>query len=87
MSRSLGQLRGLLPLLLEVVHLAAVTDGEDETRQYPVIDLVDDAVVAGAHTPLALPANELLGSSWAGLLGKQLNDSLDPALRMAVQLT
>ena len=87
MSRSLGQLRGLLPLLLEVVHLAAVTDGEDETRQYPVLDLVDDAVVAGAHTPLALPANELLGSGWAGLLGKQLNDSLDPALRMAVQLT
>ena len=74
-------------MLLEVVHLAAVTDGEDETRQYPVIDLVDDAVVAGAHAPLTVPSDKLLGASWAGLLGKQLNNSLDPALRMAVQLT
>lgn len=86
-SRSLGQLRGLLPLLSEAVHLAAVTNSEDEDHQDSVVDLVDDAVVAGAHTPLALPANELLSSGWAGLLGKQLDDSLNPALRMAVQLT
>ena len=64
-----------------------MTDSEDEDRQDSVVDLIDDAVVAGAHTPLALPANEVLGSGWAGLLGKQLNDSLNPALRMAVQLT
>jgi len=74
-------------LLSEAVHLAAVTNSEDEDHQDSVVDLVDDAVVAGAHTPLALPANELLSSGWAGLLGKQLDDSLNPALRMAVQLT
>lgn len=69
MSRSLGQLRGLLPLLLEVVHLAAVTDGEDETRQYPVIDLVDDAVVAGDTRHSPCPPTSFLApagrGSWA----------------------
>ena len=83
-SRSLGQLRGLLPLLSEAVHLAAVTNGEDEDHQYSIVDLVDDAVVASARTPLAMPANELLGAGWAGLLGKQLNDSLNPALGVAI---
>lgn len=65
-SRFLGQLRGLLPLLSEAVHLAAVTDGEDEDYQDSVIDFVNDAVVASAHMPLAMPANELLGAGWAG---------------------
>ena len=74
-------------MLSEAVHLTAVTNSEDKDHQDSVVDLVDDAVVAGAHTPLVLPANELLGSGWAGLLGKQLNDSLNPALRMAVQFT
>mgnify|MGYP000906570976 CR=1 FL=1 len=64
-----------------------MTNSEDEDHQYSIVDLVDDAVVASAHTPLAMPANELLGASRAGLLGKQLDDSLNPALRMAVQLT
>ena len=71
-SRSLGQLRGLLPLLSEAVHLAAVTNGEDENYQDSIIDFVNDAVVAGAHTPFTMPSNELLGASWAGLLSKQL---------------
>ena len=86
-SRSLVQLRGLLPLLSEAVHLTAVTNGENEDDQHSVVNLVDDPVVCRPHTPLALPANEVLGSGWAGLLGKQLNDSLNPALRMVVQLT
>ena len=86
-SRSLGQLRGLLPLLSEAVHLATVANGEDENYQDSVVDLVDDAVVAGAHAPLTVPSDKLLGASWAGLLGKQFNDSLNPALSAAIQLT
>lgn len=84
-SRFLGQLRGLLLLLSEAVHLAAVTDGEDEDHQYPVIDLVDDAVVSSAYAPLTVPSDEFFGTCRARLLGKQLNDSLNPALRVTVQ--
>lgn len=64
-----------------------MTNGENEDDQHSVVNLVDDPVVCRPHTPLALPANELLGSGWVGLLGKRLNDSLNPALRMAVQFT
>ena len=73
-------------MLSEAVHLAAVTDGKDEDYQDSVVDFVNDAVVTGAHAPLAMPSNEFLGASWAGLLSKQLNDSLNPALGAAVQL-
>ena len=86
-SRALGQLRGLLPLLSEAVHLTTVANGENENYQDSIVDFVNDAVVAGAYTPLAMPANELPSAGWAGLLGRQLNDSLNPALRMAVLLT
>lgn len=54
--------------------------------QHLVIDLVDDAVVAGAHSPLTVPSDKLLGTSRAGFLGKQLNDSLNSALGAAIQL-
>lgn len=83
-SRSLGQLRGLLPLLSEAVHLAAVTDGEHEDHQYPVIDFVDDAVVSSAYAPLTVPSDEFFGTCRARLLGKQLNNSLNPALGVAI---
>lgn len=73
-------------MLSEAVHLAAVTDGEDETRQYPVIYLVDDAVVSSAYAPLTVPSDEFFDNCRARLLGKQFNDSLNPALRMAIQL-
>ena len=63
-----------------------MANGKDKNYQDSVIDFVNDAVVAGANTLLTMPANELLGAGWAGLLGKQLNDSLNPALRVAVQL-
>ena len=70
---------------LSTVGLAAVTDGQDEDQQYPVVGLVDDAVVAGAHAPLIMPSDELLRASEAGLLGEQLNNHLDPTSCSSVQ--
>lgn len=43
-----------------------MANGEDEDYQDSVIDFINDAVVASAHMPLAMPANELLGAGWAG---------------------
>ena len=38
-------------LVSAVVDIASVTDGDDEDNEHFVVDLVDDPVVAGAHSP------------------------------------
>ena len=73
------------PLSLSAIDLTAVVNSENEDHQHSVVDLVDDAVVAGAHAPLPVPSDEFFGTYRARLLGKQLNDSLNPALRVTVQ--
>ena len=69
------------PLSAALVDVAAVSDGDDEDEENLVADLVDDAVVAGADPPLAVPTDELLGSARTRLVCKQLDGRLDAAPR------
>ena len=64
-ARVLAEAAWLSPL----VDVAAVSDGNDEDKEDIIVDLVNDAVVTGADTPLAVPAGEFLGSTGSGLIG------------------
>ncbi len=77
---------GLTPPSLLAVDVAAVPNGEDQDQQHAVVNLVDDAVVAGAHTPLAPPSDELLRASGTRPAREQLNHRLNSEQCWAVQL-
>ena len=68
------------------VDVAAVADGNDKDEQHAVVNLVDDPVVTGPDTPLAVASNQLLGPARARFAGKQFDRRLDPPLGGPVQL-
>lgn len=68
-----------------MLHLAPMTDREDQDAQDPVVDLVDDPVVQ-VRTALSLPADELLDARRTRDNCQQLHGSLDMAPRRRVEL-
>src|SRR5665647_689068 len=70
----------------EVVDLAAVADAEDKDQESVVFDLVDDAVVAGADSPLPGAANKASCRWWSGFGSQKLKCSLDTSAHLGVEL-
>ena len=68
------------------IDVSAVADGDHQDEQDVVVDLVHDPVVAGAHTPLAVATDQLLGAVRTGFAGQQLKRCLDASLGSPVQL-
>lgn len=69
-----------------VVDLAPVSDCYDENEQHVVVDLVDDPVVAGAYSPVAVSADEFPGSARLGLGCQQFDRGLNAPLHGMLQL-
>jgi hypothetical protein len=62
-----------------------VANCHDEDQEYVVVDLVDDAVVAGADPPFAVSAHTLLRAAGPWLFGEELDRCLDPSPRRGVE--
>ena len=63
-----------------------MTDAEDQDKEPVVFNFVDDAVVAGADSPLARAAYELGRGWWAGFGSEELKCCLDTAANLGVEL-
>mgnify|MGYP001813342548 CR=1 FL=1 len=61
-------------------------DGHDQDDEDVVVDLVDDAAIAGSDPPLAVPADQFLATARSGSLGYHFDGSLLPAPRGGVHL-
>lgn len=67
-----------------LVDVAAVSELEDEDEQFVVVDLVNDAVVAGPDPPLARAADQAGRGRWPWVVGEQLECGLDPSTDLRV---
>jgi hypothetical protein len=47
------------------INVATMPYGDDENKQKPVVDFVDNPVIAGAYPPFTVAADQLLGPSWS----------------------
>jgi hypothetical protein len=54
---------------------------ENQNQQGAVMDLVDDAVLAGPDSPLPVAADELLGPEGSRLAGQEFDRRLDSPAR------
>lgn len=68
---------GMTARSLGSVDLAPMPDGEPKDQQGVVLDLVDHAVVAGAHPPLSRSAHQPSRGRRARVVGQQLDRRLD----------
>ncbi len=68
-----------------LVNVAAMPDSDHEDEEDVVVHLVDDPIVAGAHSPIASAADQLLGAARSWLVCQELNGRLDPSLSPGVQ--
>ena len=59
------------------VNLAAVADGEYTNLAGTVVDLVENAIIADADTPLVAAASKLLGIVGTRLCAELVNGGLD----------
>ncbi len=59
---------------------------EDEHDEFAVIDVVNDAVLADAHSPCAPTIDESFGGRRTRGLGEEFDGGLDASLRMGVKL-
>ena len=69
------------------VYVSSMSDPEDEHNQLVVVDLVDDAVVARAHPPLAGPAYKLGCLGRSGVGRQQVDGCLNPTANLWIELT
>lgn len=60
-----------------VVDLAAMTHPQDKDEELIIMNLVDDAVVAGSDPPLAGTTNETGCGRWTRILNEEFEDGLD----------
>lgn len=69
-----------------MVDVPAMAHHDNQDEQDLVLDLVDDPVVAGAQSPLALACDQLLGATGPRLLTEQLDGGLHPAACGGIEL-
>jgi hypothetical protein len=67
-----------------LVDLPSVSDLEHENEQFIVVDLVDDAVVAGPDPPLASAADESGRGGGSRLVGEQIQRCLEASADLRV---
>ena len=69
-----------------VVDLAAMTHPQDKDEELIIMNLVDDAVVAGSDPPLAGTTNETGCGRWTRILNEEFEDGLDASSNVGTKL-
>jgi hypothetical protein len=69
-----------------VVDLAAMTHPQDKDEELIIMNLVDDAVVAGSDPPLAGTTNETGCGRWTRILSEEFEDGLDASSNVGIKL-
>ena len=68
------------------MDLPSVTFCDHEHEEDAVVDLIDNPVVTGPHSPLAVATDEFLGAAGPRLFGKEFDRGLNSSQCRAVQL-
>ena len=69
-----------------VVDLAAMAHPQDKDEELIIMNLVDDAVVAGSDPPLAGTTDETGCGRWTRILGEEFEDGLDASSDVGIKL-
>jgi hypothetical protein len=66
-----------MPAPLSRVDVAPMSNVQDQDRSRPIVDLVNDPIIADAQPP-AIPASQFQTSYWSRIIGQGPNAVSDP---------